>query len=65
MKLQLNGEAVESSARTLRDLLVAEGYETSVVATAVNGTFVPRAARAGCRLNDGDAIEIVAPMQGG
>jgi sulfur carrier protein len=31
----------------------------------VNGRFVPAPARAATALNDGDKLEVVAPMQGG
>ncbi len=65
MKLLLNGTPREIDARTLTDVLVAEGLGTAKVATAVNGSFVPAGLRATTDLRDGDAVEIVAPMQGG
>lgn len=65
MKLQLNGASIETEVSTLAELLVAEGLGGAKVATAVNGEFVPAAARAGQMLNAGDAIEVLAPMQGG
>lgn len=65
MKLMLNGTAREIDAQTLADVLVAEGLGTAKVATAVNGSFVPASLRATTDLHDGDAVEIVAPMQGG
>jgi sulfur carrier protein len=43
-----------------------EGHdEDAPVAAAVNGAFVPRGRWADTVLVDGDAVEIVAPMQGG
>lgn len=65
MKLQLNGASIESKVTTLADLLVAEGLGDAKVATAVNGTFVPALARGDHALTPGDAIEVLAPMQGG
>ncbi|MEO9779470.1 MAG: sulfur carrier protein ThiS [Sedimentitalea sp.] len=65
MKLQLNGAPVEMQGATLTDLLEAEGFGGAKVATAVNGMFVPAPLRAGHVLNDGDSIEVLAPMQGG
>lgn len=65
MKLQLNGAPIESTATTLADLLEAEGFGGAKVATAVNSTFVPASARAAVSLREGDAIEVLAPMQGG
>ena len=41
------------------------GFAEAAVATALNGEFVPRAARAETRLAANDTIEIVAPRQGG
>lgn len=65
MKLQLNGAAIDVQVATLADLLLAEGYGGAKVATAVNGVFVPAPARADHALAPGDAVEILAPMQGG
>ena len=41
------------------------GYGDAIVATALNGHFVASASRAAATLADGDALEILAPMQGG
>ncbi len=65
MKLQLNGASIDAQVTTLADLLVAEGFGEAKVATAVNGTFVPTQMRSGHILNAGDAVEVLAPMQGG
>ena len=65
MKIFLNGEPIDAQAATLADLLEAEGFGGAKVATAVNSTFVPVSARANHSLNDGDSIEVLAPMQGG
>lgn len=65
MKLQLNGEGIETSAPTLEVLLAQSGYGDAVVATAVNGAFVPAPMRGDHSLQNGDQIEVLAPMQGG
>jgi len=49
----------------LHDLCAVLGFAGARVATAVNGEFVALSARAEHRLRDDDAIEIVAPRQGG
>lgn len=64
MKIVLNGELREVAASTLSALLTECGF-SGRVATAVNEDFVPAALRDGHTLNDGDRIEVVAPMQGG
>jgi sulfur carrier protein len=63
--IQLNGERVEIAARTLAELVAVQGFAETAVATAVNGAFVPRQARAATQLAQGDKVEIVAPRQGG
>lgn len=65
MKLQLNGAPLEAQVTTLDQLLEAEGFKGLKVATAVNGAFVPATLRAAHILNEGDSIEVLAPMQGG
>lgn len=65
MRVELNGEAVETQAATLSELIEERGFAAPSVATAVNGGFVARGARPRTTLNDGDRIEILSPMQGG
>lgn len=63
--LIVNGKAVGQTAATLAALLTDLGFNGVRVATAVNGSFVPEAARATTPLNAGDRIEIVSARQGG
>ena len=65
MKITLNGDAREIAAANLDQALSELGYTQSGIATAVNGTFIPKAQRCDKLLDDGDRIEVVAPMQGG
>jgi len=65
MKIIVNGQPHDTEATTLDDLLTVLGYEDAVVATALNGEFVPVAARPKQHLGNGDRIEVLAPMQGG
>jgi sulfur carrier protein len=65
IRIRLNGEEVATGARTLAELVAGEGHAETAVATAVNGEFVPRQARAATLLAEGDRVEIVAPRQGG
>ena len=61
----LNGaQAVVQSNRL--DLLLDElGYADAVVATALNEDFVPRDKRPETTVQEGDRLEVVAPLQGG
>jgi sulfur carrier protein len=65
MRVIVNGEKHRVEAATLADLLAVLGFADRIVATALNGLFVPATARAATKLTEGDTIEIVAPMQGG
>ena len=65
MRIEVNGEARDLTATTLAQALVDLGWGEAKVATALNGEFVPAAARATQTLRDGDRIEVLAPMQGG
>ncbi|WP_259780563.1 sulfur carrier protein ThiS [Aestuariispira ectoiniformans] len=65
MKLIVNGEALDATARTLQDLLTELDLTGPWLATAVDGDFVPAGERIDCTLRDGAAIEILSPMQGG
>lgn len=64
MNITLNGEPRRTEAKTIADLLVEQGFDGSI-ATAKNGDFVPKTQRADTAINEGDRIEVVAPMQGG
>lgn len=66
MQIQLNGEprTVEDDADL--DRLIADlGLDGRRLAVEVNGDIVPRTARAGHALHDGDRIEIVHAIGGG
>lgn len=65
MTLIINGERQDIDAETLARLLDALELGGSVVATALNGRFVRAVDRDGTTLKDGDAVEILAPRQGG
>lgn len=65
MWVMVNGERTEVRADMLAGLLEELGYGLRKVATALNGDFVPEKARNTTRLAAGDAVEIVAPRQGG
>lgn len=65
MTITVNGAETQVSATRLDAVLEELGYTGAVVATAVNGAFIPRAGRAELTLNEGDALEVVAPLQGG
>lgn len=65
MRISINGESREIEPVNLAALLESLGYAGACVATAVNGVFAPASSRRERFVQDGDAVEIVGPMQGG
>ena len=65
MQLTVNGQPVETKAATLAMLLEELGYAGALVATALNGNFVPAGQRLDVAVQQNDRIEILAPMKGG
>ena len=56
---------MQIEATNLAAALFELGYQDAVVATAVNGEFVPVTLRPKTQLQAGDRIDVLAPMQGG
>jgi sulfur carrier protein len=65
VRIIVNGKATETDAASLAELIARLGFAEAAVATARNGDFVPKGARAATPLAPDDKIEIVAPRQGG
>jgi sulfur carrier protein len=65
MQIILNGQSIESQQTALDQFLLEQGYSELSVATAHNQLFIACSDRSSIELNDGDRIEVVAPMQGG
>ena len=65
MRIRVNGRLLEVQATTLAGLLEELGYGDSKVGTAINQDYVRDRDRGAKMLEDGDAVEIVTPRQGG
>lgn len=66
LSVTLNGHAHRLPVGgTLAELLAQAGLDPQAVATAVNGTFVPRHARAERQLAPGDSVTGFQPIVGG
>jgi sulfur carrier protein len=61
----VNGTPQSTTARTLQAWVDAQDVLPTGLATAVNGQFVPRTARALQPLAEGDTILTFQPIQGG
>ncbi len=65
MKIKVNGEQRDLAATNVGKALAELGWGEARVATALNGTFVPAAARDDTALSPGDRLEVLTAMQGG
>lgn len=66
VRITVNGHAENvAEGITVRELARLLGYEQKTVAIAINGDFVPRSRHDQQTLKEDDAVDIVAPMQGG
>ena len=66
MKVTINGQLKSFEAPlNLYDLLAQEEVIGMMIAVARNGNVIPKGDYAQIFIEDGDMIEIVAPMQGG
>lgn len=65
MRIEVNGATQDVTGPTLADALTELGWADARIATALNGDFVPKSARAQTAIKQGDRLEVLAPMQGG
>ncbi|HHH19724.1 MAG TPA: sulfur carrier protein ThiS [Campylobacterales bacterium] len=66
MKVSVNGEIKEIEAGlNVNELIKALNYTTAGFAVAVNTTFVAVGSYNETIINEGDQIDILAPVQGG
>lgn len=66
IKISVNGELKEVEENlNIQELIKALNYTTPGFAVAVNTTFVAIDSYEKCIINDGDTIDILAPVQGG
>jgi len=68
MELLINGEARESQAANVAELLTEEldeGHTRKGIAVALNGQVVPRTEWESSRISKGDRVEIVRALPGG
>jgi len=63
--IKVNGSPETTSARTLQAWVDARGVLPAALATAINGSFVPRSQRAQQPLAEGDTILTFQPIEGG
>lgn len=65
MRIKLNGEAIETRAQTIKELLQEREMPPIGVAVARNEIVVRRTEHEATLLQEGDTIEIIRAVQGG
>ena len=65
MRIQVNGEEREVSARTILALVEELGLDVRKVAVERNLEIVPKSLHSGTAIMDGDRIEVVQFVGGG
>jgi sulfur carrier protein len=67
MKLQLNGEEIESGGEsaTVQELLAARRYSFPLIVVKVNGVFVPREKYGTASVKGGDVVDAYHLVSGG
>ena len=66
IKVSVNGEVKEISENlNVKELIEDLNYKTKGFAVAINTTFVAIDSYTKTTINDGDTIDILAPVQGG
>ena len=63
--VKVNGEMMDIAGKTVREILLMQGYEISRIAVEKNGDIVPKAEYETTILCDDDCIEIVSFVGGG
>jgi sulfur carrier protein len=65
ISIQLNGENIDLAARTIGELVDAQGWAGRRIAIERNGAIVPRSCYADTALCSGDTLEVVVAVGGG
>lgn len=65
MEITVNAEQREVESTSVAAVLAELGFGSPSIATAVNGSFVPRGEREMTELSQGDRLEVLSPMKGG
>lgn len=65
MRIEYNGNLIETNARNIAEFLDEQGIDADSVAAAVDGRHVPRARHANEPLTAGARLEVLSAMQGG
>ncbi len=65
IQVMLNGQAIETTAATVLELLTAQGLTQGRFAVEIDGLLVPKPRLADTPLSNGMTIEVVQAVGGG
>lgn len=65
MQITLNGEPVETAARTLRELIISQGFAPDAIVAEVNFALIKREQWQQHVLKNGDSVELLSFVGGG
>lgn len=65
MKINLNGKNIESSCRTLMDLVLEQGLEPQALIAELNFKLIRQAEWDNTSIKEGDTIELLSFVGGG
>ncbi|MCY3885422.1 MAG: sulfur carrier protein ThiS [Gammaproteobacteria bacterium] len=65
MRILLNGDKVEVATQPLTHVLESLGYKCNEIVVAVNKEFVAKESWPDYRIQDGDQLDVLSPIEGG
>lgn len=65
MRILVNGDKVDVASHQLSNILEKLGYQCNKVVVAVNQEFVEKEAWSDFRIQDGDSLDVLSPIEGG
>lgn len=65
MHILVNGDRVEVTRLALTDVLESLGYQCNKIVVAVNQEFVGKESWSTYRVQDGDQLDVLSPIEGG
>ncbi len=63
--IYVNGQQKQTESENLHQLLIELEFDVTAIATAIDGNFVPKSLYQTTAIQQGQKIEVLAPMQGG
>ena len=65
MQIVVNGESVNVSSKDLTVVLESLGFECKKIVVALNQEFVAKDLWSDVKIQDGDSLDVLSPIEGG